>query len=65
MIPELGHFALILAALVALIQGVLPLTGTFLRDPQQQVVLQSLARPLQRCNVCWWRLRLVPWPLRL
>ncbi len=45
MIPELGHFALILAALVALIQGVLPLTGTLLRDPQQQVVLQSLARP--------------------
>ncbi len=45
MIPELGHFALILAALVALIQGVLPLTGTLLRDPQQQVVLQSFARP--------------------
>ena len=27
MIPELGHFALILALCVALIQGVLPLLG--------------------------------------
>jgi cytochrome c-type biogenesis protein CcmF len=27
MIPELGHFALILALLVALVQGVLPLVG--------------------------------------
>ena len=27
MIPELGHFALILAALVALILGTLPLLG--------------------------------------
>ncbi|MEY4122999.1 MAG: Cytochrome c-type biosis protein CcmF, partial [Pseudomonadota bacterium] len=45
MIPELGHFALILAALVALIQGVLPLTGTWVRNPQNQVTLQLLARP--------------------
>ena len=45
MIPELGQFALILAALVAVIQGVLPLTGTLVRDPQHQVTLQSLARP--------------------
>ena len=27
MIPELGHFALILAFLVALVQGVVPLVG--------------------------------------
>jgi cytochrome c-type biogenesis protein CcmF len=27
MIPELGHFALILAFFVALVQGVLPLVG--------------------------------------
>ncbi|MEF9943744.1 MAG: hypothetical protein RR758_06140, partial [Burkholderiaceae bacterium] len=27
MIPEIGHFALILALLVALLQGVLPLVG--------------------------------------
>jgi cytochrome c-type biogenesis protein CcmF len=45
MIPEFGHFALILAAVVALIQGVLPITGTLVRDPQMQVTLQSLARP--------------------
>ncbi len=41
MIPELGHFALILALLVALVQGVLPLWGTLNRNP----AWQSLARP--------------------
>ncbi len=45
MIPELGNFALMLAALVALMQGVLPITGTLVRNPQTQVTLQSLARP--------------------
>jgi len=45
MIPELGHFALILAAIVALVQGVLPLTGTLVLDRALQVTLQSLARP--------------------
>ncbi len=45
MIPELGHFALILAAVVALLQGVLPILGTLVRDAQTQVTLQSLARP--------------------
>jgi cytochrome c biogenesis factor len=64
MIPELGHFALILAALVALIQGVLPLTGTWVRDPQNQVTLQLLARPMRPCSLRWWRLPLVLWQLR-
>ena len=41
MIVELGHFALILAACVALLQGVLPLAGTW-GDRQRW---QSLARP--------------------
>ena len=45
MIPELGHFALMLAAVVAVMQGVLPITGTLVRNPQLQVTLQSLARP--------------------
>ncbi len=45
MIPELGNFALMLAALVAVMQGVLPITGTLVRNPQTQVTLQSLARP--------------------
>ncbi|MFM2446807.1 MAG: hypothetical protein RI936_1254, partial [Pseudomonadota bacterium] len=27
MIPEIGHFALILALLIALLQGVLPIVG--------------------------------------
>jgi len=45
MIPELGNFALMLAALVAVMQGVLPIAGTLLRNPQTQVTLQSLARP--------------------
>jgi ABC-type amino acid transport substrate-binding protein len=44
MIPELGHFALILALLVALVQSVLPLVGAQRRDP----VLMGLARPAAR-----------------
>ena len=45
MIPELGNFALMLAAVVAVMQGVLPIAGTLVREPQNQVTLQSLARP--------------------
>jgi cytochrome c-type biogenesis protein CcmF len=45
MIPELGNFALMLAAVVAVMQGVLPIAGTLVRTPQTQVTLQSLARP--------------------
>ncbi len=41
MLVEVGHFALILAFLVALIQGVLPLIGA----AQDRVALQALARP--------------------
>jgi cytochrome c-type biogenesis protein CcmF len=41
MIVEIGHFALILAACVALVQGVLPLAGT-LNDNQRW---QALAKP--------------------
>ena len=41
MIVELGHYALILALLVALLQGVLPLIGTITRNWHWQ----SLARP--------------------
>jgi cytochrome c-type biogenesis protein CcmF len=33
MIPELGHFALIVALCVALVQGILPLTGAHQRRP--------------------------------
>ena len=45
MIPELGNFALMMAAVVAVMQGVLPIAGTLVREPQTQVTLQSLARP--------------------
>ena len=41
MIPELGHFALILALLVALAQGTLPLVGAQRRD----AALMAIARP--------------------
>jgi len=44
MIPELGHFALILALLVALVQAVLPLIGAQRRD----TVLMGLAVPAAR-----------------
>ncbi len=41
MIPEIGHFALILALLVAVIQALLPLAGNLRQDGR----LMSLARP--------------------
>jgi cytochrome c-type biogenesis protein CcmF len=41
MIPELGHFALILAALVALILGTLPLLGAH----QNRLAWVAVARP--------------------
>ncbi|MCC6195380.1 MAG: heme lyase CcmF/NrfE family subunit, partial [Burkholderiales bacterium] len=46
MIPELGHFALILALLVAIAQGTLPLWGAYRRDP----ALMGLARPAARAQ---------------
>ena len=42
MIPELGHFALILALCMALVLAVVPLAGTFVRMP----AWVALARPL-------------------
>ena len=45
MTAELGHFALILAAVVALVQAVLPLVGTYVPQSPMQITLQSLARP--------------------
>lgn len=45
MIPELGHFALILAAWVALVQGVLPIVGTLVGSAQTRIMCQSVARP--------------------
>lgn len=41
MLVEVGHFALILAFLVAIIQGVLPLIGA----AKDRAALQALARP--------------------
>ena len=46
MIPELGHFALILALLVALAQGSLPLAGAAFDEPR----LMALARPAARAQ---------------
>jgi cytochrome c-type biogenesis protein CcmF len=44
MIPELGHFALILALLVALVQGTLPLIGASVGP----LAIMALARPTAR-----------------
>ena len=44
MIPELGHFALILALLVALIQGTLPLVGAAIGAPRLMAVSRPAAR---------------------
>jgi cytochrome c-type biogenesis protein CcmF len=45
-IPELGHFALILALLVAIAQGTVPLWGAYRRDG----ALMALARPAARAQ---------------
>jgi cytochrome c-type biogenesis protein CcmF len=44
MIPEIGHFALILALLVALVQGIVPMLGAARRD----AALMSVAVPAAR-----------------
>jgi len=46
MIPEIGHFALILALLITLIQGVLPIAGAARGDR----VWMAVARPAARGN---------------
>ena len=46
MIPELGHFALIVALLTALVQGILPMLGAAMREPR----LIALARPAARAQ---------------
>jgi cytochrome c-type biogenesis protein CcmF len=42
MIPELGHFALIIALMLALVQGILPLVGA----ARGNAVLMGMARPV-------------------
>jgi cytochrome c-type biogenesis protein CcmF len=54
MIPELGHFALILALLVALVQGTLPLAGAA-RGSRAWI---AVARPAARAGVPAGRARL-------
>jgi cytochrome c-type biogenesis protein CcmF len=44
MIPEIGHFALILALLVALVQGVVPMLGAARRDAAMMGVAVTAAR---------------------
>ena len=46
MIPEIGHFALILALLVAIVQGVMPMLGAARRD----ATLMSVAVPAARAQ---------------
>ncbi|MEO9162582.1 MAG: heme lyase CcmF/NrfE family subunit [Casimicrobiaceae bacterium] len=44
MIPEIGHFALILALLVALVQGIVPMLGAARRDGSLMAVAVPAAR---------------------
>jgi cytochrome c-type biogenesis protein CcmF len=44
MIPEIGHFALIVALLVALVQGVVPMVGAARRDGARMAVAVPAAR---------------------
>jgi cytochrome c biogenesis factor len=45
-IPELGHFALILALLVAIAQGALPLAGAAYGEPRLMALSKLAARPV-------------------
>ena len=47
MIPEIGHFALILALLVALVQGIVPMLGAARRD----VAMMAVAVPAARAQL--------------
>ena len=49
MIPELGHYALILALCMALLQGVVPLLGTAMRVPGWTAVAGPAARAHALC----------------
>ncbi|SPD56710.1 protein of unknown function (plasmid) [Cupriavidus taiwanensis] len=53
MIAELGHFTLIVALLVALVQAVVPLAGA----ARGRLAWMALARPPRARNACWWRCR--------
>jgi cytochrome c-type biogenesis protein CcmF len=44
MIPEIGHFALIVALLVALVQGIVPMVGAAKRDAAMMAVAVPAAR---------------------
>ena len=53
MIAEAGHYALVLALAVALLQATLPLWGARVRD----AALMGLGSPLAVAQLCWWRSR--------
>ena len=55
MIPEIGHFALIVALLVALVQGVLPMIGAARRDAALMAVAVPAARAQLRSRSAAWR----------
>lgn len=46
MIPEIGHYALILALCVAVVQGTLPIYGAAVRDSS----LMAIAKPAARAQ---------------
>ena len=52
MITELGHFALILAFGVAIVQMVVPLVGAHNRWPGWMAVAEPAAAPISRFG--WW-----------
>ena len=49
MIPEIGHYAMILALAMALVQAAAPPLGARLRDPG----LMALARPAAAAQFCF------------
>ena len=57
MIPELGHFALVLALALALIQATVPMFGARRNDP----VLMGVAAPPRSGNSASWRSRSRRW----
>ena len=54
MLPEIGHFALVLALAIALVQAIAPLIGARRNDATLMGVADSTALPLPRTRIRVW-----------
>ena len=64
-LTEFGHFALISAFVLSLIQSLVPLVGTVRYNMQLMLVILEAARNQRRCCLrdCFWRVGHVIYPV--